>query len=90
MSGGTWLGPTVEATLEQLAREGAKGVFFQPIGFMCDHVEVLYDIDIGFREFAEKLGMHIWRAESLNNSEAFAQAIADIVRTRLAAGVTTR
>ena len=86
MSGGTWLGPTVESTLEGLAQQGHKGAFFQPIGFVCDHVEVLYDIDIGFREFAQALGMHIWRAESLNNSVPFAQAIADIVRTRLAAG----
>jgi len=88
MSGGTWLGPTVEATLEQFARNGVKAVFFQPIGFVCDHVEVLYDIDIGFREFAGKLGIKIWRAESLNNSVAFAKAIADIVRTRLKAGVS--
>ena len=85
MSGGTWLGPTVEATIEQLSAEGHKGVFFQPIGFVCDHVEILYDIDIGFRDFAEKLGVRIWRAESLNNSVPFAQAIADIVRTRLSA-----
>jgi ferrochelatase len=86
MSGGAWLGPTVESTLETLAQEGHRGVFFQPIGFVCDHVEVLYDIDIGFREFAEKLGMRIWRAESLNNSIPFAQAIAEIVRRRLTAG----
>ena len=89
MSGGTWLGPTVESTLDQLAAEGHKGVFFQPIGFVCDHVEVLYDIDIGFREYAEKLGIKIWRAESLNNSVPFAKAIADIVRQRLAAQVST-
>lgn len=85
MSGGTWLGPTVEETLDQLAREGKKGVFFQPIGFVCDHVEILYDIDIAFRDYASKLGMKIWRAESLNDSVPFAQAIADIARTRLAA-----
>lgn len=85
MSGGAWLGPTVESTLEQLASEGKNGVFFQPIGFVCDHVEILYDIDIAFRDFAAELGMRIWRAESLNNSVAFAQAIADIARTRLAA-----
>ncbi len=90
MSGGTWLGPTVEETLEQFAREGKRGVFFQPIGFVCDHVEVLFDIDILFREFADKLGIRIWRAESLNNSVPFAQAIADIVRTRLATGIATR
>ena len=67
---------------------GKKGVFFQPIGFVCDHVEVLYDIDIGFRDFAAKLGMRTWRAESLNNSVPFAKAIADIVQARLRAGVT--
>ena len=89
MSGGTWLGPTVEETLQQLAREGKTGVFFQPIGFVCDHVEVLYDIDIGFRDFAAKLGIRIWRAESLNNSVPFAKAIADIVQARLSAGVPT-
>jgi ferrochelatase len=89
MSGGVWLGPTVEATLDQLAKEGKAGVFFQPIGFVCDHVEILYDIDILFREYAAKLGMRIWRAESLNNSATFARAIADIVRVRLAAGVAT-
>jgi ferrochelatase len=90
MSGGEWLGPTVESTLEQYAREGKKGVFFQPIGFVCDHVEILYDIDIAFRDFAERLGMRIWRAESLNNSVSFARAIADIVRTRIAAGAASK
>jgi ferrochelatase len=85
MSGGTWLGPTVEETLERYAREGKRGVFFQPIGFVCDHVEVLYDIDIAFRDYAAKLGIRIWRAESLNDSVPFAQAIADIARTRLSA-----
>jgi ferrochelatase len=84
MSGGVWLGPTVECTLEQYAREGKTGVFFQPIGFVCDHVEILYDIDIAFRDLAGNLGIRIWRAASLNNSVPFAQAIADIARTRLA------
>lgn len=90
MSGGTWLGPTVEETLDRLAQEGKPGVFFQPIGFVCDHVEILYDIDIAFREYAAKLGMRIWRAESLNNSVPFARAIADIVKTRLTAGVAVK
>lgn len=89
MSGGAWLGPTVEETLDRFAKQGNPGVFFQPIGFVCDHVEILYDIDIAFREHAAKLGMRVWRAESLNNSVAFARAIAEIVRTRLAVGVPT-
>jgi ferrochelatase len=47
-------------------------------------VEVLYDIDIGFQEFASKRGMRLWRAESLNESPALIAALADIVRSRQA------
>jgi len=82
MSGGEWLGPTVEETLTGLADKGQRGVFVQPIGFLCDHVEVLYDVDIGFREFAGKRGMRLWRAESLNESPTLIAALADVVRTR--------
>jgi len=85
MSGGEWLGPTVEDTIAKLHDEGATGVFVQPIGFVCDHVEILYDIDILFRQFASERGMKLYRAESLNDSPTFARAIADLVRGRLAA-----
>lgn len=83
MSGGAWLGPTVEDTILALQAKGHRGVFIQPIGFVCDHVEVLYDIDIGFRQFAEKQGMRLWRAESLNDSPTFLAAIAGVARSRL-------
>ena len=83
MSGGAWLGPTVEDTILALRAQGHRGVFIQPIGFVCDHVEVLYDIDIGFRQFAETQGMRLWRAESLNDSPTFLAAIADVARSRL-------
>ena len=82
MSGGPWIGPTVEETILRLKEEGHSGMFIQPIGFLCDHVEVLYDIDIGFKEFAEKEGMRLWRAESLNDSPTLTGALADIVRSR--------
>ena len=84
MSGGTWLGPTVEDTILELRKAGYRGVFVQPIGFLCDHVEVLYDIDIGFRQFAEKEGMRLWRAESLNDSPLLIAALADLACKRLA------
>jgi ferrochelatase len=84
MSGGPWLGPTVEDTILALQKEGHQGVFIQPIGFLCDHVEVLYDIDIGFRTFAESRGMQLWRAESLNDSPLLVAALADVARKRLA------
>ena len=83
MSGGPWLGPTVENTILSLKEQGHRGVFVQPIGFLCDHVEVLYDIDIAFKEFAEKEGMRLWRAESLNDSPLLTAALADIARSRM-------
>lgn len=84
MSGGAWLGPTVEATLHSLEEKGHRSVFLQPIGFLCDHVEVLYDIDIGFQQFAKARGMRLWRAESLNESPKLIAALADVARSRLA------
>jgi protoporphyrin/coproporphyrin ferrochelatase len=85
MSGGEWLGPTVEDTITGLKEAGHKAVFLQPIGFVCDHVEVLYDIDIMFRDYAQERGMKLYRAESLNDSPLFVRALADLAKTRLAA-----
>jgi len=83
MSGGAWLSPTVEDTIRGLKAKGHRAVFLQPIGFLCDHVEVLYDIDIAFRQFAEKESMRLWRAESLNESPTLIAALADVARSRL-------
>jgi ferrochelatase len=83
MSGGEWLGPTVEETLAALRQEGNTAVFMQPIGFLCDHVEVLYDVDILFRKVAAEQGMRLWRAESLNESPRLTEALAEVVRRRL-------
>jgi ferrochelatase len=83
MSGGPWIGPTVEETILNLKAKGHRGVFLHPIGFLCDHVEVLYDIDIAFKQFAKKEGMHLWRAESLNGSQTLTAALAEVVRSRM-------
>ncbi|HEX3321707.1 MAG TPA: ferrochelatase [Terriglobales bacterium] len=83
MSGGAWIGPTVEEAILGLKEKGHIGVFIQPIGFLCDHVEVLYDVDIAFREFANKEGMKLWRAGSLNDSLLLTEALADIARGRM-------
>ncbi len=85
MSGGAWLGPTVEATIMDLKRSGFSGVFVQPIGFLCDHVEILYDIDVVFKQFAQEQAMQLWRAESLNESQLLTAALADVAKSRLAA-----
>jgi protoporphyrin/coproporphyrin ferrochelatase len=83
MSGGQWIGPTVEDTIRNLKAKGHRGVFIHPIGFLCDHVEVLYDIDIFFKQFAEKEGLRLWRAESLNGSKTLTAALAEVVRSRI-------
>jgi protoporphyrin/coproporphyrin ferrochelatase len=78
-----WLGPEVEAVLDGLASEGFAGVLEIPIGFTCDHLETLYDIDIVHRGRAEKLGLKFERAESLNSSPLFIKALADVVKLSL-------
>jgi protoporphyrin/coproporphyrin ferrochelatase len=79
ISGGPWIGPTVEDTLTAIKDEGHVGVVMQPVGFLCDHVEVLYDIDIAFRQTASQLGLKLWRAESLNDSPVLVRALAQVV-----------
>jgi protoporphyrin/coproporphyrin ferrochelatase len=88
MSGGPWLGPTVEAVILDLKQKGHGGVFIQPVGFVSDHVEVLFDIDIGFKGFAEQQGMRLWRAESLNGSKTLTAALADLARAILSRDLT--
>jgi ferrochelatase len=78
MTGGQWLGPTVESRLDRYASEGVRQVVVDPIGFVCDHVEVLYDIDIGFREYAAARGIELSRPESLNGSPTFTRALAAV------------
>jgi ferrochelatase len=85
VSGGAWIGPTVEETIRNLKAKGHRGVFLHPIGFLCDHVEVLYDIDIAFKQFAEKECMGLWRAESLNGSKTLTAALAEVVKNRVKA-----
>jgi ferrochelatase len=79
VAGAPWIGPTVEDTLKSLAEEGHKAVVIQPIGFLCDHVEILCDIDINFRDVANMLGMKLYRAESLNDSPTLIRALAHVL-----------
>jgi protoporphyrin/coproporphyrin ferrochelatase len=78
ISGGPWIGPTVEDTLKAIKEQGHLGVVMQPVGFLCDHVEILYDIDIAFTEKARELGLKLWRAESLNDSDVLIDALTQI------------
>ena len=78
MTGEQWLGPTVEACLDRYRLEGVKQVVVDPIGFVSDHVEVLYDIDVLFKGYAAERGIALTRPESLNGSPAFTRALAEV------------
>jgi protoporphyrin/coproporphyrin ferrochelatase len=84
VAGGPWIGPTVEDTLTALRDEGHRAIVFQPIGFLCDHAEILYDIDIAFTETARSLGLRLYRPESLNDSPLLTQALVHVVTSNLA------
>jgi ferrochelatase len=78
-----WIGPTVESQIDELSASGETHVLLAPIGFVCDHVEILYDIDVVFREYGKTKGVTVHRSESLNASPLFIQALAAIVSERM-------
>jgi len=73
-----WLGPTVESVLDKISRLGSKTVLIVPVGFVCDHVEILFDIDIEFKKYAEDRKLKLYRTESLNVSPTYIEALASI------------
>ena len=86
-----WLGPTVEDTLQALAEDGHTNVLLVPIGFVCDHVEVLFDVDIEHKHQARELGIRLERIEMLNDDPGLIEAVASAIRRvavqRVTAGV---
>ena len=85
MTSDPWIGPTVESRIDAIAARGCGHVLLVPVGFVSDHVEVLYDIDLVFREYGMKKGVSVSRSESLNDSPVFIQALASIVSSRAGA-----
>lgn len=82
-TGQPWLGPDILDTLEALSREGVKSVLVTPVGFVSDHLEVLYDIDIEARRFAEERGMRLERIRMLNDDAQYMIALAESVLAAL-------
>ena len=80
-----WLEPDILDVLRSLAADGVRDVVLLPVGFVCDHVEVLYDLDIEARHVADALGVRLVRAATVNDHPLFIRMLADVVRTRLAA-----
>jgi ferrochelatase len=75
-----WLEPDVGAVIRQLAATGARHVVVAPIGFVCDHVEVLYDLDVEARAVAEGCGVALRRATTVSDHPAFVAMLAELVR----------
>jgi len=75
-----WLGPEAGAVMTELAGKGQRAFLIVPIGFVSDHVEVLYDVDVVYRELAERLGVQLERTTSLNDDPLLVRALAEIVR----------
>jgi protoporphyrin/coproporphyrin ferrochelatase len=74
-----WLEPSVEMMLDKISRFGKKAVLIVPVGFLCDHVEILYDIDIDYTKYAESKGLKLFRTESLNDTPKLIQALASVI-----------
>jgi ferrochelatase len=76
-----WLGPDAGDVISELAAAGRNAFLLVPIGFVCDHVEILYDIDVAYRTLAERLGVQLERTASLNDHAGLVAAVAEVVRT---------
>ncbi len=74
-----WLEPDINDALRQVAESGEKFAVIVPIGFVCDHVEVLYDLDIEAARTADTLGLTVFRAKAVNADEGFIEALTDVV-----------
>jgi protoporphyrin/coproporphyrin ferrochelatase len=76
-----WLGPDAGDVITELAAAGRKAFLLVPIGFVCDHVEILYDIDVEYRALGKRLGVQVERTASLNDDPGLVAAVAGVVRT---------
>ena len=75
-----WLGPDAEEVITELAQAGHQAVLLVPIGFVSDHVEILYDIDVEYQGVAKRLGIQLERTASLNDDPGLVAAVAEVVR----------
>ena len=82
-TGEPWLGPGILEELDRLHAGGAESVLVCPVGFVSDHLEILWDLDVEARDRARELGLELDRIESLNDDPAFVRALAELVRERV-------
>ena len=75
-----WLGPDASEVMERYAARGRRHMLICPIGFVCEHVEILYDIDVVYQKLANKLGVQLERIEMLNDAPEMIRGLAGLVR----------
>ncbi|MDP7384730.1 MAG: ferrochelatase [Nitrospinota bacterium] len=80
---GTWLEPDITDVIQGASRDGAKDVVVSSVGFICDHVEVLFDLDIEARDAASKCGVGFFRAGTVGTHPRFVQMLCDLVAERV-------
>ena len=78
-----WLEPDIGDSIRKLAREGSQSVIVAPIGFVCDHVEVLYDLDIEAKQIANDLGVNLIRASCPNDHPTFIRMMAEVIEEKM-------
>lgn len=79
-----WLGPQLPEHLKELAAKGVRAVVSVPVGFVSDHVEILYDIDVQAQGVAQELGIRLVRPAALNEDPFFIESLADVIRDKAA------
>ena len=82
-TGEPWLGPDILDELDALNEQGVRDVLVCPVGFVSDHLEILWDLDVAAHERAAELSLRLDRIESLNDDPAFIRALAELVRQAL-------
>jgi ferrochelatase len=84
----SWLGPQIEKYIPELAEKGIKNIISIPVGFVSDHVEILFDIDIKAQKAAQESGVRLERPPALNTDPLYIETLADLVKERTAQLVT--
>lgn len=78
-----WLEPDICDVIHELGSSGTDRIIVQPVGFLCDHVEVLFDIGIEAKEAADEAGIELFRARTVNDDDKFIKAVEDLVLREL-------
>jgi ferrochelatase len=85
-----WLEPDINDHLREIAAQGVRDVIVAPIGFISDHLEVLFDLDVEAQQTAQGLGMTLVRAGTVGTHPAFVAMVRELIAERLVAGAPRR